>query len=46
MKVIALRVDAVFMNAGSYASSPKSSEPVRICRKSVARMAPSTMGSE
>src|SRR5438046_1610927 len=45
MNVIALRQLAVFMNAGSYVMRPKSSEPVRICRRSIARTAPSVIGS-
>src|SRR4030095_16091472 len=45
MKVIGLRGDAVFVKAGSYASRPKSSGPVRIWRKSMARIAPSTIGT-
>src|SRR6266550_4761125 len=39
MYVIALRHDAVFRYAGSYDISPS------ICRRSVARIVPSTMGS-
>jgi len=42
-EVIALRVEAVFMNAGSYARSPTSSGPLLSCRRSVARMAPSVI---
>ena len=42
---MALRQLAVFMNAGSYVIRPKSSGPVLICRRSMARMVPSWMGS-
>src|SRR5215213_9971400 len=45
MKVIALRHDAVFMNAGSYVIIPKSSSSVLICRRSSALIVPSLMGS-
>src|SRR5687768_10988756 len=44
MNVMVLRVDAVFMKAGSYVISPKSSGPVRTWRRSVARTAPSVIG--
>src|SRR2546423_11558314 len=42
---MALRQLAVFMNAGSYVIIPKSSEPTLICRRSIARMVPSWIGS-
>ena len=42
--VIAERHDAVFMNAGSYVMSPKSSSATRIARKSSARTVPSVIG--
>src|SRR5262245_32719646 len=45
MKVIVLRHDAVFMNAGSYVTRPKSSGAVLICLRSMARIAPSLIGS-
>src|SRR5450759_2971236 len=45
MKVIALRQLAVFMNAGSYVMSPKSSGPALICRRSIARIVPSWTGT-
>ena len=38
---MALRQFAVFMNAGSYVISPKSSASVLICRRSMARIVPS-----
>src|SRR5262249_46192177 len=44
MNVIALRHSAVFMNAGSYVIRPKSSGPVLIWRRSIARMVPSWIG--
>src|SRR5687768_15607251 len=44
MNVMVLRVDAVFMKAGSYVISPKSSGPVRTWRRSMARTAPSLIG--
>ena len=40
MKVIALRHEAVFMKAGSYVIKPKSSAPVLIWRRSMARIEP------
>src|SRR5215218_474087 len=40
-----LRHAAVFMNAGSYVTRPPSSWPILIWRRSVARMAPSAIGS-
>src|ERR1017187_6500085 len=40
-----LRHDAVFINAGSYVISPKSSGPVLICRRSIARIVPSWIGT-
>src|SRR5690242_7731208 len=45
MNVMALRQAAVFMNAGSYVMRPKSSASVLICRRSVARIVPSVIGS-
>src|SRR6266536_1207633 len=42
---MALRQFAVFMNAGSYVISPKSSASVWICRRSIARIVPSSIGS-
>src|SRR5688572_19056886 len=42
---MALRQFAVLVNAGSYVMSPKSSGPVRICRRSIARTVPSLIGS-
>src|ERR1017187_1293248 len=45
MNVIALRQLAVFMNAGSYVMSPKSSGPALICRRSIARIVPSWTGT-
>src|SRR5436190_3760326 len=45
MKVIALRQFAVFMNAGSYVIRPKSAGAALICRKSMARIVPSWIGS-
>src|SRR5689334_16002131 len=45
MNVIALRQLAVFMNAGSYVINPKSSGPVLICRRSMARTVPLWIGS-
>src|ERR1041384_3906372 len=42
---MALRQFAVFMKAGSYVIRPKSSPPVLICRRSIARMVPSWIGS-
>src|SRR5713101_7890443 len=45
MNVMALRQAAVFMNAGSYVMRPKSSPSVLICRRSVARIVPSVIGS-
>src|SRR5436190_22287385 len=45
MKVIVLRHDAVFMNAGSYVTRPKSSGAVLICLRSLARIVPSLLGS-
>src|SRR5438046_10690064 len=45
MNVMALRQFAVFMNAGSYVIRPKSSGPVLIWRKSIARIVPSCTGS-
>jgi hypothetical protein len=38
---MALRQFAVFMKAGSYVISPKSSAPVLIWRRSMARIVPS-----
>src|SRR5215467_2274575 len=40
-----LRQFAVFMNAGSYVISPKSFGPALICRRSMARIAPSWTSS-
>jgi hypothetical protein len=45
MKVMALRHEAVLANPGSYAINPKSSSLTLICRKSIARMVPSAMGT-
>ena len=45
MNVIALRHDAVFMNAGSYVISPPSPSSTPIWRRSGARIVPSTIGS-
>src|SRR4051794_6237426 len=45
MKVIALRTDAVFMNAGSYVMRPRSSSSTFACRSAVARIAPSSIGA-
>jgi hypothetical protein len=45
MNVIALFVDAVFIKAGSYVISPKSSASVLTWRKSIARTVPFSMGS-
>src|SRR5215471_13445979 len=45
MNVIELRQLAVFMNAGSYVINPKSSGPVLICRRSMARTVPFWIGS-
>src|SRR5215813_8502046 len=45
MNVIELRQLAVFMNAGSYVINPKSSVPVLICRRSMARTVPFWIGS-
>src|SRR5687767_2636419 len=45
MNVMALRQAAVFRKAGSYVLSPASSEPALICLRSVARIAPSLMGT-
>src|SRR5215470_20251417 len=44
ISVMRLIVEAVLTKAGSYESSPKSSGPVRNWRRSMARMAPLTMG--
>src|SRR5215475_5419520 len=44
IKVIRLLQEAVFMNAGSYVIRPKSSEETLIFRRSVARIAPSSIG--
>src|SRR4249919_91966 len=46
MKVIALRHDEVLRYAGSYDSSPPSPSVALIWTRSVARIAPSTIGSE
>ena len=46
MNVIALRHDDVFRYAGSYDSSPPSPSATLILARSVARIAPSTIGSE
>ena len=46
MYVIALRQDDVFRNAGSYDSRPPSPSAALIWARSVARIAPSTIGSE
>ncbi len=45
MKVMELRQFAVFMKAGSYVIRPKSSSDALICRRSMALMVPSWMGS-
>jgi len=45
MYVMALRHAAVFMKAGSYVIRPKSSSPVRICRRSMALIVPSVIGT-
>ena len=45
MKVMALRHDAVFMNAGSYVIMPKSSSLTLIFRRSRARIVSSLMGT-
>ena len=45
MNVIELRQLAVFMNAGSYVIRPKSSGPLLIWRRSMARIVPSWIGS-
>src|SRR6476469_9752029 len=42
---MALRQLAVFMNAGSYVMRPKSSSDALICRRSIALMVPSSIGS-
>src|SRR5262245_39395983 len=42
---MALLQCAVFMYAGSYVMTPKSSGPVLICRRSIARIVPSWIGS-
>jgi hypothetical protein len=44
-EVMALRHEAVLANPGSYAINPKSSSLTLICRKSIARMVPSAMGT-
>src|SRR5947207_11442238 len=44
MKVMGRRHDAVFMNAGSYVISPKSSPSTLICRRSSALTVPSLIG--
>src|SRR5215510_2863282 len=44
ISVMRLIVEAVLTKAGSYERSPKSSGPVRNWRRSMARMAPLTMG--
>jgi hypothetical protein len=41
---MALRHDAVLVNAGSYVIKPKSSLSVRIWRRSIARTVPSSIG--
>src|SRR6478752_1196193 len=46
MNVIALRHADVLRNAGSYDSRPPSPSPALILARSVARIAPSTIGSE
>ena len=45
MNVIALRQDAVFVNAGSYVIIPKSSSLTLILRRSMARIVSSWMGT-
>ena len=45
MNVMADLHDAVFMNAGSYVMSPKSSSPVLIFLRSSARIVPFSIGS-
>ena len=45
MNVIALRHDAVFMNAGSYPIMPKSSALTLICLRSAVRMVSSVIGT-
>src|SRR3954447_3612746 len=45
MKVISLRHDAVFVNAGSYAIRPKSSSSTLIPRSSIALIVPSVISS-
>jgi hypothetical protein len=43
--VIAERHDAVFMNAGSYDMTPKSSSLTLMSRSAVARTVPSSIGT-
>jgi hypothetical protein len=45
MKVMELRHDAVFMNAGSYVIIPKSSSATLIFLRSMALMVSSVMGT-
>ncbi len=45
MKVIAERHDAVFVYAGSYVMSPKSSSETLMSRSAMARTVPSSTGT-